>query len=59
VEDVDPRNFTANFYHLKVENRIFYNNLIFQPAYEEKRSNWGANFGFVGKPIPTFLIAVH
>ena len=32
---------------------------VFDPPNGEKGSSWGADFGVVGKPIPTFLIAVH
>ena len=32
---------------------------VSDPPIGGKGSSWGADFGVVGKPIPTFLIAVH
>ena len=32
---------------------------VFDPPNGGKGSSWGADFSVVGKPIPTFLIAVH
>ena len=46
--------------HLKVVKPIFSRFFpVFDPPNGRKGSSWGADFGVVGKPIPTFLIAVH
>ena len=60
LEVVDRKNFTTEFYHLKVVKPIFGVFFrVFDPLNGGKGSSWGADFGVVGKPIPTFLIAVH
>ena len=59
LEVLDQKNFTAEFYHLKVVKPIFAFFHVFDPPNRVKGSSWGADFGVVGKPIPTFLIAVH
>jgi len=49
-------NFIAKFYHLNVENPIFFH--VFDPKWVEVVQLKG-NFGVIGKPIPTFKQAVH
>ena len=59
LEVFDRKNFTE-IYHMKVVKpifRVFFH--VFDPPNGGKGSSWGADFGVVGKPIPTFLIAVH
>jgi len=57
VEVVDPKNFTAVFYHLKVGNPIIRDFFMFLIAQIRGRDAVGGiNFGYIGKPIPTFLI---
>ena len=60
LEVFDQKNFTTEFYHLKVVKpifRVFFH--VFDPPNGGKGSSWEADFGVVRKPIPTFLIAVH
>ena len=58
LEVFDRRNFTE-FNHLKVVNPFFAFFHVFDPPNGGKGLSWGADFGVVGKPISTFLIAVH
>ena len=60
LEVFDRKNFTTEFYHLKVVKPIYHVFFhVFDPQNRGKGSSWGAKFGVVGKPIPTFLIAVY
>ena len=54
-EELHPRvlSFESGKTHF---SRFFH---VFDPPNGGKGSSWGADFGVVGKPIPTFLIAVH
>ena len=51
LEVVDRKNFTAEFYHLKVVKPIFAFFHVFDPSNGGKESSCGAYFGVVGKPI--------
>jgi len=51
--------FTTEFYHSTVENPIFAMFSCFSTSQKTGRMKLEANFGFVGKPILTFLITVH
>ena len=59
LEVVDRKNFTTEFYHLEVVDPVFRVFSCFRCPNGGKGLGWGAHFGVIRKPIPTFLVAVY
>jgi len=53
---VDLKNYTAQFYHLYVENPIFCEFFSFSTSQMRGRDEEGANFDIMEKPRSTFPI---